>query len=67
MSEELEMLRNFTLTYNQGKQVQEILQRYRSQLIDERSIVNQHSPWPEQAAELTKDIEYIERLAKIFD
>jgi hypothetical protein len=54
----------FTLSYSDGKAVQEVLRRYQGELTSEReSLQLVH----EETWQVQKDINYIEGLAKLFD
>jgi hypothetical protein len=58
----------FHLTYDQGKAVQEILLRYlHEELEPDQKALFRVGDMEDSHDQLTKDIEYIEGLAKLFD
>jgi hypothetical protein len=54
----------FALTYNQGKAVQEALQRYKDGLAGDRESLQLIH---EETWQVQKDIDYVEGLIKLFD
>jgi len=72
VEELVENSNSFKLDYDKGKQIQEILNRYHSKLIEERDQIASHAnPRDEDVAydidDLQKDISYIEGLAGLFE
>lgn len=60
--------KTFTLSYQQGKQIQEVLQRYvREELRPRTLVASVYFAGSEQQHSLLRDIEYISTLAALFE
>lgn len=64
-----EATEGFKLSYNDGKAVQEILNRYVNEELRPRLHTNNsfHGVEDDEDFQVSKDIDYIEGLAKLFD